>query len=146
MLGSIPFFKLFRDYFIGSIQNDVSYCMVFAIGVAITSIPVISKIFFDMGIMNTHFSNTVLTVSTFQDLLLWIMLNAATRIASTGELRLPDMLIVVAVTLGLFVIAKLISDRAKTKDLKINAISFYSCSFVILLLVHQYVGNFRPIR
>lgn len=135
MLAAIPFISIFKDAFIGEQGNPVSFGLVFTIGVAITSIPVISKIFFDMGIMNTHFSNTVLTVSTFQDLLLWILLNAATRIATTGEVRLPDMLIVVAVTIGLFVAAKLISDHAKTQDLKISAVTFYSCSFVILLLV-----------
>ena len=62
MAGSIPFIGMFRESFIGSINNEFSYSLVFAIGVAITSIPVISKIFFDMGIMNTKFSNTVLTV------------------------------------------------------------------------------------
>ena len=133
MLAAIPFISIFKDAFIGEQGNPVSFGLVFTIGVAITSIPVISKIFFDMGIMNTHFSNTVLTVSTFQDLLLWILLNAATRIATTGEVRLPDMLIVVAVTIGLFVAAKLISDHAKTQDLKISAVTFYSCSFVILV-------------
>ncbi len=135
MLAAIPFISFFRDSFIGERGNAISFGLVFAIGVAITSIPVISKIFFDMGIMNTHFSNTVLTVSTLQDLLLWILLNAATRIASTGELRISDMLVVVFVTLGLFVIAKLISDHARTQEIKINAVTFYSCSFVILLLV-----------
>lgn len=135
MLGAIPFIGLFRNAFIGEVGNDIAFGFVFTIGVAITSIPVISKIFFDMGIMNTRFSNTVLTVSTFQDLCLWILLNAATRIATTGELKIPDMLVVVAFTLGLFVIAKLISDHMHTRDMSIRAITFYSLSFVLLLLV-----------
>ncbi len=135
MLGAIPFIGVFRDAFIGGAGNGISFGLVFTIGVAITSIPVISKIFFDMGIMNTRFSNTVLTVSTFQDLLLWILLNAATRIATTGELKIPDMLVVVAFTLGLFVAAKLISDHMKTREMEIKAITFYSLSFVLLLLV-----------
>lgn len=135
MLGAIPVIPLFEKDFIGVSGNEISFGLVFTIGVAITSIPVISKIFFDMGIMNTHFSNTVLTVSTFQDLCLWILLNAATRISTTGELRLPDMFIVVAFTLGLFVVAKLISDYARTVEIKIRPITFYSISFVLLLLV-----------
>ncbi len=137
MLAAIPFIPVFRDHFVGENGNSVSFSLVFVIGVAITSIPVISKIFFDMGIMNTHFSNTVLTVSTFQDLILWIMLNAATRIAATGELKVSDLLIVVAITLGMFVIAKIISDHAKkiTAEKRIKAITFHSCSFVLLLLV-----------
>ncbi len=135
MLAAIPFISLFQQAFIGENGNEISFGLVFTIGVAITSIPVISKIFFDMGIMNTHFSNTVLTVSTFQDLCLWILLNAATRIASTGELKLPDMIVVVAVTLGLFAVAKVVSDHAKTRELKTKDVTFYSCSFVALLLV-----------
>lgn len=56
----------------------------------------ISKIFFDMSVINTAFTNTVLTVSTFQDLCLWILLNVATRMAITREVNLPDMLLVIA--------------------------------------------------
>lgn len=85
--------------------------------------------------MNTRFSNTVLTASTLQDLLLWILLNAATRIATTGEVRFWEMVVVVAITLGLFVVVKLVSDHAKTLKVNLKPINFYSVSFVILLLV-----------
>lgn len=135
MLGAIPFIGVFSEAFIGSKGNEISFGLVFMIGVAITSIPVISKIFFDMGIMNTRFSNIILTVSTFQDLCLWILLNAATRIAETGKLMIPDMLIVVGVTIGLFAVAKYISDHAHEKNIKVKAITFYTVSFVLLLLV-----------
>ena len=135
MLGAIPFISLFKEDYIGILGNELSFGIVFAIGVAITSIPVISKIFFDMGIMNTTFSNTVLTVSTFQDLCLWILLNAATRIATTGEVKLVDMLVVVVITLGLFVVVKIVSDHTHSwkKQLKTN--DFYSVSFIVLMLV-----------
>ena len=75
MILAIPFVYIFKDNFIGTINNSIAFTLVFCIGVAITSIPVISKIFFDMGIMNTKFSNTILTIATFQDLCLWILLN-----------------------------------------------------------------------
>ncbi len=135
MLGSIPFFSMFEQYYIGSIGNVTAYRIVFAIGIAITSIPVISKIFFDMGIMNTRFANTVLTVSTFQDLCLWVLLNVATRIAQSGEVRLGEMILVVAVTLGVFAVIVLISRhvRAIRKELPANV--FYTLSFVVLLLI-----------
>jgi len=134
MAGSIPFFALFKEHFIGSIQNDAAYCLVFAIGVAITSIPVISKIFFDMGIMNTKFSNTVLTVSTFQDLCLWILLNVATRIAQSGEIKLAEMIVIVLVTIGIFVAIALISKFIKQIKSEWKPVTFYSLSFVLLLL------------
>lgn len=135
MVCAIPLINVFKPWFIGTITNDASFGLVFAIGIAITSIPVISKIFFEMGIMNTHFSNMVLTVATLQDLCLWILLNAATRIATTGEVKLVEMLIVVILTLGLFAAVKVISDYAKVINRNIKAINFYSISFVILLVV-----------
>ena len=134
MAGSIPFFGLFKEHFIGSINNEFSYCLVFAIGVAITSIPVISKIFFDMGIMNTKFSNTVLTVSTFQDLCLWILLNVATRIAQSGEIKLVEMIVIVVVTIGIFVAIALISRFIKQIKSEWKPVTFYSLSFVVLML------------
>lgn len=135
MAGAVPFIRLFQNSYIGTLGNEVAFALVFTIGVAITSIPVISKIFFDMGIMNTRFSNTVLTASTLQDLLLWILLNAATRIATTGEVRFLEMLAVVLITLGLFVVVKVVSDHAKTLEADVKPTYFYSISFVILLLV-----------
>ena len=134
MAGSIPFFGLFKEHFMGSINNELAYCLVFAIGVAITSIPVISKIFFDMGIMNTKFSNTVLTVSTFQDLCLWILLNVATRIAQSGEIKLVEMIVIVVVTIGIFVAIALISRFIKQIKSEWKPETFYSLSFVALLL------------
>ena len=134
MAGSIPFFGVFREHFIGSINNEFAYCLVFAIGVAITSIPVISKIFFDMGIMNTAFSNTVLTVSTFQDLVLWILLNVATKIAQSGEIKLVEMIIIVAVTIGIFIAIYLISKFIKQIKNQWKPVTFYSLSFSALLL------------
>lgn len=111
----------------------MAFFLVFLIGVAITSIPVISKIFFDMGIMNTKFSNTVLTVSTFQDLCLWILLNAATRIANTGKVKWTDMLLVVLFTLGMFAIAKFVADKTNKKSIKMKSTDFFTISFVFLL-------------
>lgn len=135
MVCGIPFIGFFKNNFIGPLGNEVSFGLVFTIGIAITSIPVISKIFFDMGIMNTRFANTVLTVSTFQDLVLWILLNIATRIATTGELRVVDIFMVVIFTVGLFVIVKVISNHISEKEIKTTAISFYSICFGLLLLV-----------
>ncbi|MBR2523710.1 MAG: cation:proton antiporter [Clostridiales bacterium] len=134
MAGSIPFIGLFRESFIGTIGNDLSYSLVFAIGVAITSIPVISKIFFDMGIMNTRFSNTVLTVSTFQDLCLWVLLNVATRIAQSGEIKLSEMIVIVLATIGIFAAVALISKFIRQIRNVWKANTFYTLSFVLLLL------------
>ncbi len=133
MIGSIPFFGIFEEYFKGPAGNELSYKLVFAIGVAITSIPVISKIFFDMGIMNKAFSNTVLTVSTFQDLCLWILLNVATRIAQSGEIKLAEMIVIVIVTIGIFAAIAIISRFIRQVKSQWKANTFYSISFAVLM-------------
>lgn len=135
MAFAIPFINVFKGAFIGENSNEISFALVFLISVAITSIPVISKIFFDMGIMNTKFTNTVLTVATFQDLCLWILLNAATRIATAGELKILDMIWVVLITLGLFGVVKIIFNRRSVAPRSMKAINYYSISFIGLLLV-----------
>ena len=65
MICAIPFISFFKNSFIGLINNNFAFSIVFCISIAITSIPVISKIFFDLKIMNTKFSNTILTIATF---------------------------------------------------------------------------------
>ena len=141
MLGAIPFISLFQKYFIGDISNTFAFSLVFCIGVAITSIPVISKIFFDMGIMNTKISNTILTVSTFQDLCLWILLNMATRIATTGNVKLSEMLIVVGITIGLFVLVVFISKFVKELKKDISTRLCYSISFILLLFFCAFLSK-----
>ena len=73
-------------YFIGAGHNKIAYSIVFLIAISITSIPVISKIFFDMGIINTGFANIVLTASTLQDLCLWILLNSSINLVDSKEI------------------------------------------------------------
>lgn len=131
MVAAIPFVHMFQTYYMETDASPLAFCLVFLIGIAITSIPVISKIFFDMGIMNTKFSDIVLTVSTFQDLCLWILLNVATRIASVGRIKWIDMILVVVFTLGMFVVVKILSGKIHSVQMK--ASDFYSFCFVVLL-------------
>lgn len=135
MAAALPFAHVFREYFNGNCVSDIPYVLVFIIGVAITSIPVISKIFFDLGIMNTEFSNVVLTVSTFQDLCLWIMLNVATRIATTGDVKLIDMIITVVLTLGMFILARFVAARMHGYDRIPKATDFYTICVISLFIV-----------
>lgn len=135
MLAALPFAGVFQKYFVGEEFNKISYVLVFVIGVAITSIPVISKIFFDMGVMNTQFADMVLTVSTFQDLCLWILLNIATRTVTTGNVNVWDMLLVVALTIGMFAVAKVVTDYLHGYKRKVKATDFYTISFIALFLV-----------
>lgn len=60
--------------------------LVLAIAVAVTSIPVISRIFFDLRILHTRFASLVLGAALLEDIALWTVLAIATAIATTSEL------------------------------------------------------------
>lgn len=138
MLSGLLFPTLFQDAFIGTAGNRTAYILVFVIAVAITSIPVISKIFFDIGMMNTKFSNMVLTVSTLQDLCLWILLNLAISLVETGTFDLLSFLITTFITIGLLVVVKLLERLIRKLNIVISKnvlpISFLVSFFVIYLL------------
>jgi len=88
-----------------------------------------------MGIMNTKFSNTILTVATFQDLCLWILLNIATCISTTGEIKLSRMIAIVTTTIGLFVLITIFSRKVKPLKKELDTKLFYVISFILLFLV-----------
>lgn len=134
ILLGIPFVNFFEDNFIGEADSSSAFMIVFLISTAITSIPVISKIFFDIGMMNTKYSNMVLTVSTIQDLCLWVMLNLAINIVEIGQFNLSILLETVIVTVGLVVIAKVLEWYLQKMKIKISK-NILSISFLILFLL-----------
>ncbi len=135
MIAGLAFVKGFAPYFIGEADSYAAFLLVFIIGVAITSIPVISKIFFDMGIINTRFANVVLTASTLQDLCLWILLNTAIDIALSEELNLGSMCVVIFLTLALFLIVHFIGAKLEKVDIHISNSSFMQLCFISLFVI-----------
>ena len=71
--------------YLGTANNPLAIKIVIAISIAITSIPVISKIFNDLGIMETRFAKIVIACAGIHDILLWVALGFATAIASEGS-------------------------------------------------------------
>jgi Kef-type K+ transport system membrane component KefB len=57
--------------------NTTSFLLVFAIAMAVTSIPVISRIMHDLGILDTEFARIVLGVAVLEDLVLYVVLAVA---------------------------------------------------------------------
>jgi Kef-type K+ transport system membrane component KefB len=80
-LGLTPFLPL--EAFMGPAGSTPAVVLVFAIAAAVTSIPVITKIFFDLGILHTRFASLVLGAAVLEDIALWAVLALATAIAST---------------------------------------------------------------
>ena len=135
MAVGLPFVNSFAPYFIGEADSYAAFLLVFIIGIAITSIPVISKIFFDMGIINTRFANVVLTASTLQDLCLWILLNTAIDIALSEELNIGNMCIVIFLTLALFLLVHFAGRKLEKVDIRIDNSSFMQVCFISLFVI-----------
>ncbi len=83
-LAALPFLSL--DSLMGPAHQRTPLCLVIGIAAAVTSIPVISKIFFDLKILHTRFARLVLSVAVIEDILLWAVLAVATALAKSGVL------------------------------------------------------------
>jgi Kef-type K+ transport system membrane component KefB len=61
----------------GEAANDTSFLLVFAVAIAVTSIPVISRIMMDLGILESAFARIVLTAAVIEDVALYVVLAVA---------------------------------------------------------------------
>jgi Kef-type K+ transport system membrane component KefB len=76
--AGLLFVQLFdTSSLLGTAQNHVAFVLVFACGLAVTSIPVISKIMADLGILSTSFARIVLSVAVIEDIVLYVVLSVA---------------------------------------------------------------------
>lgn len=100
-----------RPALAGPRGNSVSLIIVLAVGVAVTSIPVVSKIFADLKILHTRFARLVLGVAVLEDIALWLALAVATAMAGKGALNARQMAAHLAATIGFFVLGLTIVPR-----------------------------------
>jgi Kef-type K+ transport system membrane component KefB len=130
--------------FAGHVHARVPLMLVISIAVAVTSIPVISKIFYDLGILHTRFARLVLGVAVIEDIALWAVLAVATALAESGSVPDRKIAIHVALTmiyfgLGLFAAPKLLVriNRARWNILiKTSPIAYA----VVILLAYAAVA------
>jgi Kef-type K+ transport system membrane component KefB len=80
--------------------------------VAVTSVPVISKIFADLRIMDTRFARIVLGVAVLEDIVLWAALAVATALAGKASLNPRHMAYHLAATLAFFALGLTLMPRA----------------------------------
>ncbi|MGH9039091.1 MAG: cation:proton antiporter [Acidimicrobiia bacterium] len=66
----------------GSAGSESAVTLVFACAVAVTSIPVITRIFYDLGILHTRFASLMLGAAVLEDIMLWGVLSVATAVAA----------------------------------------------------------------
>jgi Kef-type K+ transport system membrane component KefB len=82
--------------------NRVSLIIILAVGVAVTSVPVISKIFADLQILHTRFARLVLGVAVLEDIVLWLALALATAIAGKTVFNTRSVAYHLITTIGFF--------------------------------------------
>lgn len=99
----------------GPKSNTLSLVIVVAIGVAVTSIPVISRIFKDLDILHTRFARLVLGVAVLEDIALWAALAVATALAGAAVLSPASIASHVATTVIFFFLGLTLIPRAVKK-------------------------------
>jgi Kef-type K+ transport system membrane component KefB len=71
---------------VGSAGQKTSALLILSIAVAVTSIPIISRIFYDLKILHTRFASLILGAAVLEDIILWAVLAIATAIANSASL------------------------------------------------------------
>jgi Kef-type K+ transport system membrane component KefB len=93
---------LIRPVMAGPNGNRISLIIILGVGVAVTSVPVVSKIFADLGILHTRFARLVLGVAVIEDVVLWMALAVATTLAGKSTFDARQMSYHLVTTFGFF--------------------------------------------
>jgi Kef-type K+ transport system membrane component KefB len=91
--------------------NRISLVIILAVGVAVTSVPVVSKIFADLKILHTRFARLILGVAVLEDIVLWLALAVATALAGENALNPRQMSYHLLSTIGFFVLGLTVVPR-----------------------------------
>ncbi|OBH27666.1 sodium:proton exchanger [Mycobacterium sp. E342] len=103
--------ELIRPSLAGPHGNRVSLIIILAVGVAVTSVPVVSKIFADLNILDTRFARLILGVAVLEDIVLWLALAIATSIAAKSHLHPWQMGLHLLITVAYFALGLTVVPR-----------------------------------
>lgn len=81
--------------FAGPARNHTALVLVFGMAVAVTSIPVISRIMHDLNLLPTRFARIVLSAAVIEDIVLYVVLAVAVGLvqgSSSGAFGVPAVL------------------------------------------------------
>lgn len=109
-----------RPSLAGPNGNAIALAIILAVAVAVTSIPVVSKIFADLKILHTRFARLVLGVAVLEDIVLWLALAIATACAGKlaldrGKLAYHLIVTIVFFSLGLTILPRLMKRINKAR-------------------------------
>ena len=107
-----------------------------------TSIPVISRIFFDLKILHTRFARLVLGVAVMEDIGLWAVLAIATALAQSQGVPASLIARQIAFTLIYFVLGLTVMPRllGRAHEATWNGFAKNSPTAYLLLILFAYVG------
>jgi Kef-type K+ transport system membrane component KefB len=117
--------RLITPALAGPNGNRISLIIVLAVGVAVTSVPVVAKIFADLKILHTRFARLVLGVAVLEDIVLWLALAVATSMAGKTVLNPREMSLHLLATVAFFVLGLTIIPRA-VKRINKSRINFFA--------------------
>jgi len=108
--------------------NRISLVIILAVGVAVTSVPVVSKIFADLKILHTRFARLILGVAVLEDIILWLALAVATAMAGKAVLDARAMSYHLAATVGFFLLGLTVVPRIvkRINKARFNVLAKYS--------------------
>jgi Kef-type K+ transport system membrane component KefB len=108
--------------------SRISLIIILAVGIAVTSVPVVSKIFADLKILHTRFARLVLGVAVLEDIVLWLALAIATATAGKAVLHPQAMALHLLATVAFFVAGLTILPRAikRINKAQWNVVARYS--------------------
>ena len=100
-----------RPSLAGPNGNRTALTIILAVGVAVTSVPVVSKIFADLKILHTRFARLVLGVAVLEDIVLWLALAVATAVAGKAALQPRAMSLHLVATVAYFLLGLTVVPR-----------------------------------
>jgi Kef-type K+ transport system membrane component KefB len=145
----LPFFVMLAvasilplAWFMGVKGERVSLLLIMSIAVAVTSIPVISRIFFDLKILHTRFARLVLGVAVLEDIGLWAVLAVATALADSSGLPEKKIATHIAITLTYFIVGMVLAPRIfkRISKSRFNLLAINSPVTYTLLIAFTYIA------
>jgi len=124
----------------GPNSTKSSLIIILAVGVAVTSVPVISKIFADLKILNTRFARVVLGVAVLEDIVLWAALAVATAMAGKAALNPRQMVYHLLVTMAFFALGLTVLPRVvkRLNKARINVVAKHAPVAYALAVLFAY--------
>ncbi len=126
----------------GTTHQRGSVILVVGIAAAVTSIPVISKILHDLGILHTRFARLVLSVAVLEDIVLWAVLAIATALARSSAVPQREIAYHVMATLLYFGAGLTIAPRLlrRLNRARWNVLGQTSPVAYVVLVLLAYTG------